>query len=363
MVTIERAALTGALTALNRIVERRNVIPILSHVLISVDGERAAITATDLDVVATARVAATGDALAFAAPADTLRQIIARAPGEDVTLETVDDGARALVRSGRMRTHINVLPGADFPQWEARDYDGRIEMSGAELADMLDRCTPAIPTGKAADARTYLAGVYLHDEGADLVGVATDGARLHRAIVSGAAGALATGIILPDKVARLLPGLVKDVAQLTLEVSASTVRLTAGGITIASKLVDGTYPDYRRVIPQWRETVATLSRPQILEAAARAALCAHRGVSLAFDGEAVTVSASNADVGDHEETVEIDYAGDPVTIGIQGKFIADGLGALTGDRIEASIADAGSPALFASVGDRERLVVLMPVRL
>jgi hypothetical protein len=198
---------------INRIIERRATIPILSHVLLTAQaGQGATLTATDLDIVAKVHVAAAGDGAA-ALPGDLLRQLIARAEGDDVTIDLPADGGRAAIRCGRARTHLNVLLAADFPVWDPRDYPHRVELGGAELADVLARCATAMEAGKSAAARPWLAGVYLHDEAGDLAATATDGHRLHRRIVSGADGAFGEGVIVGDKTVRVLAGLVAGVAR------------------------------------------------------------------------------------------------------------------------------------------------------
>lgn len=364
MITVDRQALAGALSTLNRTVERRSTVPILTHILLAADGDgQATLTATDLDLVASARIEASGGKLAMAAPAETLRQLVARAPGDDVTVEIAGDGAQAVVASGRARSKVNLLPAADFPQWAPRDYSCRIELAGAELADIFGRPLPAVLTGKSASARSYLCGIHLGDEGDDLAAVATDGHQLIRRIVSGAGGRLPQGIIVPDKAARILAAAVGDVAKVTLEASDTSIRVAAGGIVVSSKLVDGTFPDYRRVIPEWQDRVATVPSQALAAAAERAALVASRGVALAFAAGLLTVSGFDPAVGEHEETLEIDYAGDDVTIGMAGRLIASGLAAIDGDKVELSFSDAGSPMLMAAPGDRRRLAVLMPMRL
>ena len=362
MITIDRAALAGALSALNRIVERRNTIPILSHVLLTAAaGRGAALTATDLDIVATANLQAGGEG-ELALPAETLRQLVQRADGEQVTIDPLDGTARVSICSGRARARLNILPAADFPEWQPRDYPASVEMSGAELADVLGRCAPAMIAGKAAQARLYLAGVYLHDSGDDLVAVATDGARLHRRIVSGAAGGFAGGVIVSDKTVRILAALSADIARVTVEAGDTAIRVTAGGIVVTSKLVDGTYPDYSRVIPSRADIVATAERAAVEAVVERAALVS-RAVALEFSAGALAVKASAPDVGDYEETLEIDYAGDARSIGLEARYLLDGLAALDGERIEFSVDDAGSPVLLTAPGDTKRLAVVMPRRL
>lgn len=364
MLTVDREALAGALAVVGRAVDRANKIPILSHILLEADGDKASLTATNLDITLRASIAATVDGKAsMALPAELLRQIAAKAPDDTVSLQ--DDGARVTIRSGRSRWHVNVLPAADFPAAEHDEtYAGAFTLAGAELAELLARTEFAVATPK--DERLYLQGVFLQVIDDMLYAVATDGhvlSRLRLDAPDGADQALGGGIIIPDRAVAILKTLTGDLASITIEASKRRIRIAAGGIAFTSKLLDGTYPDWRRVIPGDQPKTARVAREALAAAVERVALIAAergRGVRLSFGEQGLGVAVADSDRGEADDTVEIGYEGDPLDIILGSGLLGYALAAMADDAITMRLTNASMAVVMTPSSGDNHLIVVMP---
>ncbi|MET3892812.1 DNA polymerase-3 subunit beta [Bosea sp. OAE506] len=366
--TISRDTLAPALAALSRIVERRNTIPILSNILLAAKGEVLTLRATDLDIEARTTLPCTAEIEgALTLPAQTLTDIVGKLPaGADITLAT--EGEKVILRSGRSRFQLHSLPESDFPDITAGEFSHRFEMAAATLAEMIASTQFAIST---EETRYYLNGIHLHTTEADgapvLRAVATDGhrlARLQMAAPEGAAGM--PGIIVPRKTVGELARMAKDAkGDLAVEISATKIRITAGATTLTSKLIDGTFPDYQRVIPAGNDKRATVEAEAFRQAIDRVSTISSergRAVKLSLSDAGLTLSVSNPDSGAATEELSPDYAGPPVEIGFNSRYLLDVLTVLGGDTVAMKLADAGSPAIFESRDNAPLLIVLMPMR-
>lgn len=346
-VSIDRSQLAHALATVNRAIESRNSIPILANVLLAVEGGQLRLTGTDLDVeITTGLPVLDCQPGRVTVPGKMLADIAKRATG-DVTLEldAASAGGRLTVASGRSRYKLDVLPAEDFPSFSAGKFDTTLEL---DLATLVAPCVHSIST---EETRYYLNGVYLHAVEGRLVAVATDGHRLMRN--TGPAGALEYGVILPRKLVGLLPK-----GTVTVELSQNKVRVTSSSTIITSKLIDGTFPDYVRVIPTGNSNILTVDRQSLMKAVERVAAVADdksRAVKFAIGDVLRLMLADKA-----SDEVSIEFEGEPLEIGFNARYVNDMLGALDEPNVRFALGDAGMPAVVK--GEGEWTGVLMPMR-
>lgn len=346
-VSIDRSQLAHALATVNRAIESRNTIPILANVLLAVEDGKLRLTGTDLDVeITTSLPVLDCQPGSITVPGKMLADIAKRATG-DITLEldAASAGGRLAVASGRSRYKLDVLPAEDFPSFSAGKFDTTLEL---DLAALVAPCVHCISTD---ETRYYLAGVYLHAVEERLVAVATDGHRLMRNV--GPTGDFDYGVILPRKLVGLLPK-----GAVTVELSQNKVRVTSGSTVITSKLIDGTFPDYVRVIPTGNSNVLTVDRQALVKAVERVAAVADdksRAVKFAVGDVLRLMLVDKA-----SDEVEATFEGEPLEIGFNARYVNDMLGALDEANVRFALGDAGSPAVVK--GEGEWTGVLMPLR-
>nr|WP_176024682.1 DNA polymerase III subunit beta [Brucella pseudintermedia] len=342
-VSIDRSQLAHALATVNRAIESRNTIPILANALLAAEDGQLRLTGTDLDVeITTSLPVLDCQPGAVTVPGKMLADIAKRATG-DISLAL--DGGRLTVASGRSRYKLDVLPAEDFPSFSAGKFDTTLEL---DLAALVAPCVHCISTD---ETRYYLAGVYLHAVDGRLIAVATDGHRLMRN--TGPAGDLDYGVILPRKLVGLLPK-----GAVTVELSQNKVRVTSGPTVITSKLIDGTFPDYVRVIPTGNSNVLTVDRQLLMKAVERVAAVADdksRAVKFAVGDVLRLMLADKA-----SDEVSIEFEGEPLEIGFNARYVNDMLGALDETNVRFALGDAGAPAVVK--GEGEWTGVLMPMR-
>jgi DNA polymerase-3 subunit beta len=374
--TLSRDALHGALASLQRVVERKNIIPILSNVALAARGGRLTLTATDLDIEALAALEAQennkGGDLATTVPAHLLHDILRKLPeGGEVSLAMDADDKRLVVRGGRSRFTLQALPISDFPSLALPHEAHCFTLAAGDLAQLFSTVQFAIST---EETRYYLNGIYLHineaDDGMHLTAVATDGHRLARERLTAPEGAAALpGIIVPRKtvgeVLAALKGVKDSKAAVTIEASPSKIRFILPGLTFTSKLIDGTFPDYSRVIPAANEKRLVAERGALLAAVDRVStISSERGRAVRFtltDGK-LTLSVSNPDSGEAREEMEADYEGPDFETGYNARYLADMLGHMAGDTVLFKLGYPDSPALAQSRDGASALFVLMPMR-
>ncbi|MBC2887259.1 DNA polymerase III subunit beta [Ochrobactrum sp. CM-21-5] len=346
-VSIDRSELAHALATVNRAIESRNTIPILANVLLAVEDGQLRLTGTDLDVeITTSLPVLDCQPGSVTVPGKMLADIAKRATG-DITLEldAASGGGRLTVASGRSRYKLDVLPAEDFPSFSAGEFDTTLEL---DLAALVAPCVHCIST---EETRYYLNGVYLHVVDGRLVAVATDGHRLMRN--TRPEGTIEYGVILPRKLVGLLPK-----GAVTVELSQNKVRVTSGSTVITSKLIDGTFPDYVRVIPRNNASVLTVDRQALMKAVERVAAVADdksRAVKFAVGDVLRLMLADKA-----SDEVSIEFEGEPLEIGFNARYVNDMLGALDEPNVRFALGDAGSPAVVK--GEGEWTAVLMPMR-
>jgi len=369
-VTLERVALLKSLSHVHRVVERRNTIPILSNVLLHAEGGALQLKATDLDLEVTESVAAdVGQAGATTLPAHVLYEIVRKLPdGAQVSLESSSDNGQYLLRSGRSRFNLQSLPESDFPDLNAGDLTHKFTLAAGDLKKLIEKTQFAIST---EETRYYLNGIFMHttDVGGHtmLRAVATDGHRLARVEMPAPAGSAGMpGIIVPRKAVTEVQKLIEDpTAEVIIELSTTKIRFTFGHVVLTSKLIDGTFPDYGRVIPANNDKYLTVERGPFAAAVDRVSTISSergRAVKLSLGDGKLVLSVNNPDSGSAVEEIEVDYDSVPIEIGFNARYLLDITQQLDSDTALFKLADAGSPTLVQDRDGAAALYVLMPMR-
>ncbi|BCM85511.1 DNA polymerase III subunit beta [Methylobacterium indicum] len=370
-VTVERAALLRSLGHVHRVVERRNTIPILSNVLLRSGPDGLQLKATDLDIEVTETIPAdVVDGGAITVPAHVIYDIVRKLPdGAQVSLETSGETGQMLIRSGRSRFTLGALPEADFPDLAAGELPHSFELPAADLKRLIDKTQFAIST---EETRYYLNGIFFHTIDAEgslkLRAVATDGHRLARVQMEAPEGSGGMpGIIVPRKAVAEIQKLVEDGGDTVgVEISSAKVRFSfSSGVTLISKLIDGTFPDYARVIPTGNDKRLTVERDQFAKAVDRVSTISSergRAVKLAMTDGRLSLSVNNPDSGSATEELDVDYESGPLDIGFNARYLLDITAQLDGDTALFRLADPGSPTVIQDREGAPALYVLMPMR-
>lgn len=363
--TLQKSTFVDALAQVTRVIEKRVTIPILSHVRLDARDGALHLRGTDLDLDIRMRCAAEiRKPGGHCVPAGTLYDIARKLPADaDVELAMADE-TRMTVRAGRSRFTLPTLPVADFPDIAASEASHTFTLPARTLHDALDRTAFAI---SKEEARYYLNGTFLHAPDAGLRAVATDRHRLSRVTMEKPAGADGMpGIIIPHKTCGEMQKLAeKAEGDVTLAVNVRTITMTCGDVVLTSKLIDGIFPDYQRVIPIGNDKVAQVDADAFAAAIDRVATISSergRAAAFAFGNGTLKLTVTNPDAGSAEEEIEADYDGAPLTIGFNSRYAADITTALGGDTLAIRMAEPGSPTIFTRTGDDTHLCVLMPMR-
>ena len=363
--TIERATLLKSLGHVQSVVERRNTIPILSNVLIEAreDGSLR-LMATDLDLQVDESVPAqVGQAGATTVPAHTFFEIVRKLPEGSQVEMTAADG-KMQVNAGRSRFNLSTLPRDDFPVIAEGDLPTRFELPAATLRQIIDKTRFAIST---EETRYYLMGIFLHLADDQLKAAATDGHRLARVTVPKPDGADGMpDVIVPRKCVAELRKLLEELEG-TVEVSMSPtkIRFGLGSAVLTSKLIDGTFPDYNRVIPTGNDKLLKLDPKSFAQGVDRVSTIASektRAVKMNVDRDKVTLSVTSPESGTATEEIAADYGSDGIEIGFNARYLLDILGEIDGDTVEVHLADAAAPTLLRENDKSPALYVLMPMR-
>lgn len=363
--TIERATLLKSLSHVQSVVERRNTIPILSNVLLDAreDGSLR-LMATDLDLQVDESVAANvAQPGATTVSAHTFFDIVRKLPeGSQVELSAAD--GKMQVVAGRSRFNLSTLPRDDFPVIAEGDLPTRFELPAATLRQIIDKTRFAI---SSEETRYYLMGIFLHVADDQLKAAATDGHRLARVTVAKPDGADGMpDVIIPKKCVAELRKLLDEVEG-TVEVTLSPtkVRFVLGHAVLTSKLIDGTFPDYNRVIPTANDKLLKLDPKSFSAGVDRVSTIASektRAVKMSVDRDKVTLSVTSPENGLATEELPADYGADGLEIGFNARYLLDILGQIDGDSVEVHLADAAAPTLLRENDKSSALYVLMPMR-
>jgi len=366
-VTVERAAVLKALAHVQSVVERRNTIPILSNVLIEAEDDGLRLMATDLDLQVVETVPATTvQRGATTVAAHTIFDIVRKLPdGSQIEL-TLADG-RLSVAAGRSRFQLATLPRDDFPIFAEGDLPHSFTIPAAALRQTIDRTRFAIST---EETRYYLNGIFMHvtDEAKPaLRAVATDGHRLARVAIERPEGSDGMpDVIVPRKavaeVRKLLDEMDGDVR---VSLSASKIRFAFDSAVLTSKLIDGTFPDYSRVIPTANDRLLRINAKELAQGVDRVSTIATektRAVKMSLDTNKVVLSVTSPEAGTAAEEIAADYNSGPLEVGFNSRYLLDILSQIETETVEVHLADAASPTLIRETADSPALFVLMPMR-
>ena len=368
--SIERASLLKAVAQAQSVVERRNTIPILANVLIEAEGDTVQFRATDLDIEVVDRAPAKVDrAGATTVAAVTLNEIVRKLPdGALVTLSEDGASGRLTIQAGRSNFSLATLPREDFPVMATSDYTTNFSAPAPVLRRLFDKAKFAIST---EETRYYLNGVYMHiatgEDGKVLRCVATDGHRLARidAALPDGADDMA-GVIVPRKtVGELRKLLDDDELQVAVSVSETKVRFATPNITLTSKVIDGTFPDYTRVIPQGNTRRMEVDAAEFARAVDRVATVSSersRAVKLQLEDDRLVLSVNAPDSGAAEEEVAVAYADERLEIGFNAKYLLEIANQVDRENAVFMFNGSGDPTLMREGNDMSAVYVVMPMR-
>lgn len=368
--TVERAHLLKAISHAQSVVERRNTIPILANVRLEAAESGLSLTATDLDLaMSTQASCAVEVAGGTTAPAHTLHDIVRKLPdGAQISLEHDVDAGRLNIVSGRSQFTLSCLPREDFPVMSEGELPVSFSLPAGELRRIVDKTQFAIST---EETRYYLNGIYLHavvEEGLSVLrAVSTDGHRLAKVELPmpDGAGAL-EGVIIPRKtVAELRKLLGETDDDVDVALSETKVRFRIGDAVLTSKLIDGTFPDYARVIPANSDQSMDVEAKHLVAAVDRVSTIAtdkSRAVKMSIEPGRMAISAISPENGTAEEEIEVSYGGGAMEIGFNSKYLMDVATQVEGESAHFEFSDATSPTIVRDSSDESALYVLMPMR-
>jgi len=362
---ITREALLKPLQVVSGVVEKRQTLPILSNVLVNIDSDRLTLTGTDLEVELTASTLLDGaEGGEITLPARKFMDICKSLP-EDSELTITIDEDRALIRSGKSRFNLTTLPAHDFPSTDkvtgAREYT----VKQSVLKHLIEQTQFCMAN---QDVRYYLNGLLLELRSNALRAVATDG---HRLALCDMESEIVPGdinqIIVPRKgVMELSRLLVDEDIDCHIQLNSNHIRIDLGDIVFLSKLIDGRFPDYERVIPRGGDKIVIANRDVLRQGLQRASILSnekYRGIRLNFTNDLLRATVNNPDQEEAEEEIDINYQGEELEIGFNVSYLVDALNAVKEDQVELTLIDANSSCLIGGVGDKSARYVVMPMRL
>ncbi len=370
-VELDRDALLSALQQVTGVVEARNTIPILSNLLLVVDGNTLSVTGTDLDIEATATAPASGD-LRITVPNDKIMAAVKSFKSGKLTIATIEGRHALTVKQGRGVRTLSTLPVEDFPKRAPLGQSVTFSIAGSSLARLLGKCAVA---QSSDETRFYLMGVFLHTTADKLRGAATDGHRLIRAEVDLPDGAKdMADIIVPKKaVAQALQLIGKSSADVTVQCNGTAISFAIGDGTIISKLIEGTFPDYSRVIPEPAVNRISVVRDVLVAASSAVTSVVNPegdksrvravAVEMGANDDAHEMTAKDQTGASASEPIVATYAGTPLRFGVNSQYLRDVAGIFTeGAALSITLHDPAAPLRIVSENDPDLVGVIMPMR-
>lgn len=366
LIKTQRDTLLQPLQSVSGIVERRHTLPILSNVLLEKRGDSLTLLATDIEIqVTTTTTGAGGEGDgAVTVGARKLQDILRSLPdGADINLVLED--RKLQVRAGKSRFSLQTLPADDFPRMSVAEGESRaFELTQGAFKNLLNKTQYGMA---AQDVRYYLNGLLLLVDGNELRAVATDGHRLAYASAAIDADLPRQEAILPRKTVLELNRLLADNDEpLSITLTGNQVRFAFGSIVLVSKLIDGKFPDYERVIPQSLRNHLVVERTMLMQAMVRAAILTNekfRGVRVVLAENSLRIIAANAEQEEAQEEIEVSYTGEPLDIGFNVGYLLDVLNNIQAPEVQWSFNDANSSALISLPGEDRFKYVVMPMRI
>jgi DNA polymerase-3 subunit beta len=364
-ITVKREDLLKPLGIVAGVVERRQTLPILSNIMLRYNGKELALTGTDMEVEISAQLSGKGGENGeITVPARKLHDICRALPSDsliDISLEK----EKALIKSGKSRFRLLTMPASEFPAIETAQWDMKFTLPQNKLRWLLEKTMFCMAQ---QDVRYYLNGLLFEAKGQKLRAVATDGHRLSLAdveLTSSISGE--KNVILPRKGVQEMIRFLEDTdAEVQLQIGANHIRATLKDLTFTSKLIDGRFPDYNRVIPASQSKRVMVPRTAFRETLNRAAILSnekYRGVRFGLGQGLMTITAHNPEQEEAQEEIAIDYSGEDMEIGFNVNYISEAVGALDANDIEFCLNDPNSSCLLRVPGNSQNLYVVMPMRL
>ncbi|HTE39666.1 MAG TPA: DNA polymerase III subunit beta [Steroidobacteraceae bacterium] len=362
--TADREAVLSSLQSVIGVIERRQTMPVLGNVLLSGSNGRLTMTATDMEVelvaVTNVDIDRAGD---ITVPGRKLADIVRALPEKaSITLST--EGERATLRSGKSRFTLTTLPATDFPTIDDIGERQKIKLPQADLKRLIDKTHFSMAQ---QDVRYYLNGLLFEIDGKAARAVATDGHRLAMSqIALVTEGQSTTQVIVPRKAVMELQRLSGGQGDVDVIVGANHIRIQFGDIRFTSKLIDGRFPDYTRVVPADPPRTVQANRESLRAALHRTAILSNekfRGIRLALKNGALVLQAHNPEQEEAEEEIELAYQGEELEIGFNVNYLMDALAAIEGTDVELGFTDSNSSCLLRVPGAQDTKYVVMPMRL
>lgn len=363
--TIERSHLIKPLQQVSGALGGRPTLPILGNLLIKVEENVLSMTATDLEVELVSKVTLEGDFEAGSITVPSRKFLdICRGLPDDAIITFMLEGDRVQVRSGRSRFSLATLPANDFPNIEDWQSEVEVSLSQADLRTLIDKTQFSMAN---QDVRYYLNGMLFEIDGTTLRSVATDGHRMAVSQTQLGADFAQKQIIVPRKGVQELVKLMDAPEQpVVLQIGSSNVRAEVNNFIFTSKLVDGRFPDYRRVLPQHTNKTLIASCDELRQAFSRAAILSNekfRGVRVNLASSEMRITANNPEQEEAEEMLDVTFEGDPIEIGFNVSYVLDVLNTLRCEKVQVSMSDANASALIENADDDSAMYVVMPIRL
>jgi DNA polymerase-3 subunit beta len=359
-----RETILKPLQAVIGVVERRQTMPILSHVLLRVEGSKLSVTATDLEVELIAETEVESQAAGETTVPGRKLYDICRALPDGCTVEFSTGAERLTIKAGRSRFTLSTLQAGDFPLVEEIAGEHSLEVSQSDLRWLIDKTQFSMAQ---QDVRYYLNGLLLETEGKTLRAVATDGHRLALAEIElGAKAGRDEQVIVPRKGVHELSRLIDAEGTLSVVLGSNHIRVDCDGVRLTSKLIDGRFPDYQRVVPAKAPSVIKADRDVLRHALQRTGILSnekYRGVRLELDEGSLVMSANNPDQEEATESIEVEYSGGEMEIGFNVNYLLEALGAVDSEQVELHVTDSNSSCLVASPETDKVKYVVMPMRL
>jgi DNA polymerase-3 subunit beta len=363
--TAEREKLLGPLQAVIGVVERRQTMPVLANVLLGVAQGKLSIAASDLEVelVASASEVTVQQPGDITVPGRKFLDIL-RALPEKSSVSMSTEGEKVVIRAARSRFTLSTLPAAEFPVIDDINAQQTVEIPRKELARLLEKTHFSMAQ---QDVRYYLNGMLLEIDGAMLRAVATDGHRLALCEASLETKAKTSQqVIVPRKGVLELQRVLTDEGTAAVAIGTNHVRAQIGDVRFTSKLIDGRFPEYSRVIPAAPNAAIRADRDVLRQALQRTAILSnekYRGIRINVRNNAITVQAHNPEQEEAEEEIEVSYSGDELEVGFNVNYLLDSLAAIDGQEVELGLTDSNSSCLIRSPGNSSARYVVMPMRL
>jgi DNA polymerase-3 subunit beta len=359
-----REALLKPLQAVIGVVERRQTMPILANVLLVAKNGEVSVTATDLEVELVANASVQVDSAGEVTVPGRKLLDICRALPEDAEVAISQSGEKLVLKSGRSKFSLTTLPAAEFPTVEDINAAHQITVAQSVLARLLEKTHFSMAQ---QDVRYYLNGLLLETGGSSLRAVATDGHRLALCEATLEEGGLGEQqVIVPRKGVLELQRLMSGDGELTIELGSNHIRIQLEGIRFTSKLIDGRFPEYQRVIPQDTSNALNADRATFRGALQRTAILSnekYRGIRLVIRDGGMILQAHNPEQEEAEEEIEIEYGGDEIEIGFNVNYLLDALGAVESEEVNLAVVDSNSSCLIREPGNDDCKYVVMPMRL